>query len=360
MVNSDDLFVNEDISKAENRVNLALFSLMQQDWFRKWILKRLCLPGDAVVYPPTNVHSRRPDLKVVRDGSEVAMIEVELGTNPDQAEDYRQQFDSVKTIWGKRKSRSDLSLEEVAEFLEEPRCLSPQTKIHVQHLCKLIKEGLSEYSSSGERGNVSEEMLEHRLVQALCDRLGDRLKATTKRVRIGQLKADTIGKEGFSPKVNRRDRTGEVALFSISGGAHLIFPSRQKLNRCLPKHRAEVDAYMSLITTMGCDVDVRGENALPHLSLDPNLDAVLGKVDELAPLLRGPSRLARLRVPLQDRPPEGSASMAGVAWKILAFLCPNESRCATSQGTKLKPRWNLHLWGPEDRVGAAAKLIQYN
>ena len=68
---------------------------------------------------------------------------------------------------------------------------------------------------------------------------------------------------------------GEVALFSISGGAHLIFPSRKKLNRCLPNRRAEVDAYMSLITTMGCDVDVRGENARPHLPLDSNLDAVL-------------------------------------------------------------------------------------
>ena len=96
---TDGLFANEDISKPENRVYLALFSLMQQDWFRKWILKRLCLPADSVVNPPTNVHRRRPDLKVVRGGSEVAMVEVELGTNPGQAEDCRQQFDSVKTIW---------------------------------------------------------------------------------------------------------------------------------------------------------------------------------------------------------------------------------------------------------------------
>ena len=282
MANSDDLFVKEDTSKPENRVNLALFSLMQQDWFREWILQRLCPPADAVVYPPTNVHGRRPDLKVVHEGSEVAMIEVELGTNPRQAEDYRMQFDAVKTIWGQKKSKSDLSLEEIAEFLEEPRCLSPQTKINVQHLSKLIEEGLSEHSSSRERGNVSEEMWEHSLVIALRNRLGDRIEATTKRIGIGHLKADTVGREGFSLKVNRRDRTGEGALFSISGGAHLIFPSRRKLSRCLPNRRAEVDAYMSLIITMGCDVDVRGENARPHLPLDSNLDAVLSKVDEFA------------------------------------------------------------------------------
>ena len=39
---------------------------------------------------------------------------------------------------------------------------------------------------------------------------------------------------------------------------------------------------LSLITTMDCDVNVRGGNARPRLSLDPNLDAVIGKVDELA------------------------------------------------------------------------------
>ena len=62
--------------------------------------------------------------------------------------------------------------------------------------------------------------------------------------------------EGFSLKVNSRDRTGEVALFSISGGAHLIFSSRQKLNRCLPNHRDEVDVYMFLITDAEPTMDV--------------------------------------------------------------------------------------------------------
>ena len=283
MANNDDLFLKEDTCKPENRVNLALFSLMQQVWFREWVLMRLCLPADSVVYPPTNVHGRRPDFKVEHDGSEVAMIEVELGTNPRQAEDYRKQFNVVKTIWGKKKDGSDLSLEEIAEFLEEPRCLSPQTRINVRHLSKLIEEGLREHSSSRERANVSEEMWEHSLVVALRDRLGERFEATTSQVGIGYLKADTVGKEGFSLKVNRRDKTGEVALFSISGGSHIIFPSRQKLNCCLPNHRVEVDVYMSLITTMGCDVDVRGENnARPQLPLSSNLDAVLSKVDEFA------------------------------------------------------------------------------
>ena len=128
---------------------------------------------------------------------------------------------------------------------------------------------------------MSEEMWEDGLVVALRDRLGDRLKATTERVGFGYLKADTVGREGFSLKVNRRDREGVVALFSIRGGTHLIFPSRQKLERCLPNLTAEVDAYMSLITEIGCDVNVPGDNARPRLPLDANLNAVLGKVEEL-------------------------------------------------------------------------------
>ena len=282
--NTSDLFVDKDISKPENRINLAIFSLMQQDWFREWLLERLDLPTDAVVYPPTNKGSFRPDLEVSRHGSTVAWIEVELGTNAKQAQDYRKKFDKpVKTIWGKKASGGDLSLEEVAEFLSESRCPSPQTRKSVEHLSKLIEEGLSEHSPSSERGRVSDVVWEkNELVLALRERLGERLKATVQRVGIGYLKADTVGKEGFSLKANRRDRSGEVALISISGGTHLIFPSRQKLNRCLPNHRAEVDAYMCLVTTMGCDVDVDGENARPRLPLDPNLNAVLGKVDELA------------------------------------------------------------------------------
>lgn len=282
VASDDDLFVKEDTSKPENRINLALFSLMQQDWFREWILHRLCLPADAVVYPSTDKHSRRPDFKVEYDGSEVAMIEVELGTNSRQAEDYRKQFDVVKTIWGKKKDGGDLSLEEIAELLEEPRCLSLQTRFNVRHLSKLIEEGLREHSSSRERANVSKEMWEHSLVVALRDRLGERLESTTSRVRIGHLKVDAVGKEGFALKVNRRDKAGDVSLIAIGRGAHLIFPSREKLNRCLPNHRAEVDVYMSLITTMGCDVDVPGDNACPYLPLDSNLDAVLSKVDEFA------------------------------------------------------------------------------
>ncbi len=73
------------MSKPENRLNLALFGLMPQEWF----LRKLDLPLDSILHPPTNAEGARPHLKVeALDGSTEAWIEVELGTNPEQIEDY--------------------------------------------------------------------------------------------------------------------------------------------------------------------------------------------------------------------------------------------------------------------------------
>ena len=84
-----DVFVNEDVSKPENRVNLALFSLMQQTWFREWFLDKLELATDAVVYPAkTQKEHQRPDFRVATpDGTRSAWIEVELSKNQEQLEE---------------------------------------------------------------------------------------------------------------------------------------------------------------------------------------------------------------------------------------------------------------------------------
>ena len=191
-----------------------------------------------------------------------------------------------KTIWGKEDSVCDLSLETVAEFLNGATGLSPQTTINVAHLHKLIYEGLREHSSSNERADVSDEMWKHKLVTALRDRLGASLVRTTGHVGNDLLKSDTVGVEGFSLRVNRRDRTGEVALLSITRGAFVIFPSRHKLNRCLPKLRDEVEAYMCLVQSFGCDVEGSGENAAPRIPFNRDCDKLLGKADELARCLQ--------------------------------------------------------------------------
>ena len=283
------MFLREDISKPENRVNLALFSLMQQDWFREWFLEQLGLDTSAVVYPPRRIQGVRPDFKVVSDDAWLAVIEVELASNREQAADYRKRFNplevEVKTVWGRLDSGGDLSLEEILGFLEEQPYLPEQTRVNVLHLKGIIKDGLQNYHHQGDRGPVSPVMWQHPLVAALRGRLGGRLQGTSGAFPMGHFAADAVGEAGFSLRTNRRDQSGPVALVSIQDGSFLIFPNRSRLDRCLPDRPAEVEAYLSLVVSLGCNVDSGGQNATPLLSLETNLDAVLDKIDELVPCL---------------------------------------------------------------------------
>lgn len=138
-------------------------------------------------------------------------------------------------------------------------------------------------------------MRQHPLIVGLNERLGDRMEFTDSQNETpqdGRLKAVMTG-TGFSLRVSRRDdKNGPVALLSIQNGEFLIFPSRTKLNLCLPDHQSEVAAYMPFVVRFGCDVDVDGYSATPRLRLGSDLNAVLQEIDELA----------RCLVALADRP----------------------------------------------------------
>ena len=280
------IFVNEDLSKPENRVNVALFGLMTQDWFRMWFLEKLSLPSDSVVYPPPNSRGSRPDLAVsTPDVSRIlALIEVELGTNAGQIEDYRHRYcEPVKSVWGRRRDCGDLSLEEIEEFLGE--CidsLQPQVQMNVKHLRKLIRLGLDGHSSSGERTEISAEMRNHPLVAGLIDRLGDSLKFTAGRIGPGELKADTIGESGFSLRTySPQAKERSVSLLNISGGRQEVaFPTKGWLDKYLPlQHRAAVERYATLLKGKGLDID---DGKVHSRAGTLHVDAVLAMIDELA------------------------------------------------------------------------------
>ena len=285
---TNDLFVNEDFSKPENRINIALFGLMTQGWFREWFLKELNLPTAAVVYPPMNWNGARPDLKVVAyDESTLAWIEVELGTNEAQVEDYRHRYsEPIKTVWGRQSNGGDLSLEKITCFLDSQKDLSKQTQVNVGHLRKLIQEGLEGHTSSPGRSSVSEEMRRHPLVVGLTNRLGDkklRFNLGSRAPQVGYLKADTTdtpNNRGFSLRV-RGPKGNTVSLLNIAGrtGLDVVnFPTEEWLKEHLPDHSVQTEAYASLLDDM--ELDIRVGNGPKAGSLP--LDTVLGKLNELA------------------------------------------------------------------------------
>ena len=132
-------------------------------------------------------------------------------------------------------------------------------------------------------------MRQHPLIVGLSERLGDRMEFTESQNETPQdgcLKA-VMTDTGFSLRVRRRDgKYGPIAVISIRDGEFLIFPSRSKLNLCLPDHQSEVAAYMSFVVRFGCDVDVDGFSATPRLRLSSDLDAVLQEIDDLARCLQ--------------------------------------------------------------------------
>ena len=276
-----DVFVNEDVSKAENRVNLALFSLMQQTWFREWFLMKLKLPRDTVVYPAkTQENNQRPDFRAAApDGKSRAWIEIELSKNQEQLERYQKVFapDIVKSVWGAPEHGGNLSLKQIADFVDEritTGTLADQVAVNAKHLRDAINTALEEHSAAQGRAAVSGKMRGHRLVTALENWFGPQLLfdlGSSERPLTGQLKADTTtnGDNGFSLRVRRYDdKPGTVSLLNITSGTDIVyFPSKLRLSKCLPLHDGAIDNYVRFLCGKGIDISLLGEAKKESLPL---------------------------------------------------------------------------------------------
>ena len=266
----DDTHTDEDLTKTENRINVALFGLLGHDWLRNWLLSQLDLPTEAIIYPPKNYRGVRPDFKIVsRGGRIMAWVEVELSSDSAQVAKYRDLLDEpVKTIWGRKFDGGDLSLEEIASYLEE-RCISSsQITIQIRHLVRQINQALDGYSSSySPPRSVADRMWDHAFVAGLKENLGSRLLDNPNRFQIGYLKANTRKDKGFSLRVNSDvSESGELSLLNISGGRpKVVFASEVKLLKYLPGHKHQIADFVSLLQECGLDITSHPERGKPSL-----------------------------------------------------------------------------------------------
>lgn len=289
---TDDIYLNEDLSKPENRINVALFGLLGHDWLRSWLLSELGLPAEVVIYPSKNQEEVRPDFKIALNGTTLAWVEVEVGTDPGQIARYRESLsEPVIAIWSRKSDGADLSLEEIAEFMSK-RCtaspnLTSQVLIQVRHLLLQITQALEGRSPYYSRVSISDKMLNHPLVKGLRYRLGNRiLMEKEEELREGFLKADATDSErheGFSlqmhcPKAKKKS----LSLLAISGGRPKVqFPTELKLREYLPAHGPQIDAYVSLIRRCGLDLSIDSVTKRPSL----HYKYLLSYLDELAECL---------------------------------------------------------------------------
>ena len=265
---NERIFVNEDLSRPENRINIAMFGLMAQGWFRTWLLSQLGITGNAIVYPRTNSEAMRPDFTIedADTGETLGWIEVEIGRDSGQLSRYQGNFvEPVKTIWG---CSGDVSLECIASRLNgelEAGTLQPQARMSVLLLRKLIVNALTDTASDSKPVQVSTEMRGHWLVQGLVERLGDRLDFDLKPIVPGNLKANARGREGFSLRVfSRMASAHDVSVLHIHGGAAEIrFASRARLERYLSDHGEAIAAWCGVIRRMGGEIDISRMEQVP-------------------------------------------------------------------------------------------------
>ena len=287
------LFVREHVQAPENRLNLALFALLNVPAFQAWFLRRLYLTDDSLVYPPQNVAGGRPDLVAVHPGGRVlCWIEVELGP-PDLAQlnTYRSTLaEPVRCIAGTATDDDDvIQLSEIADAVRQiqPR-LAGQQRLNAQVLLDLIgllagKSGTWNYADPGDG------LKQEPLIAALVERLSDQIIFDVPPLPPGKILLSTITQKGWTLRVHSRasktDRSFSVMWNHALGRGVVRVPSQAWLSRYLPNGNAATE-YMDFLA-QAFEVDVSGlrerqSAPVPELGL-------LERADDFATVLRAMS-----------------------------------------------------------------------
>jgi hypothetical protein len=298
---TDQVFVNEDLSKLENRINVATFGLFNVDEFREWFLSRFEAPREAVIYPPATMIKGggplRPDFKITVPNSVqetvVCYVEVECDKDHIQLENYRQKYRQtrVHALWGRKEyvdnGEARLSLEEVLDFLVRSGFTRSHTQqgICARYLRKLILRALSgSIKKKYPPAPVSEEMKQNEFVAALLGDLGATVSfQPTGPFKPGQIRANTRKEDGFSLRVySPKSLDHTASLLNITSGQSFVyFQSAEKLMQLLPERKEEIITLVDLVRQMGGDMiscKFRGKTKVPQ-------EVALKRVDELGDLV---------------------------------------------------------------------------
>lgn len=291
----NDIFVSEDISKPENRLNLALFHLQMYEEFHIWFCENLGLPISAVIYPTENLSGDRPDFVVKNHNQVLGYIEVELGNeNKSQLTNYQCKYESddikIFSITGKNIHNSDLSLEKISSFLSEKlhSIENQQKALSVKYLIKLITTYSNE-NISYSRNPVSEEVLHRPFVKKLLDALQNyKPHESQNKIESGKYYCDTNGPEGFSFRVfTPTAKKKSTSLLSITKGRdHITFLSEEWYRKYL-KHKSESDVtnWINFITeTLSLPINhikLKGRLNAPITTVEKNFEELVSVITKL-------------------------------------------------------------------------------
>ena len=286
-----ELFVREHVTAPENRLNLALFALLNVDTFRSWFLRRLDLPPESVVYPPQNVAGGRPDFVAVQpDGRVLCWIEVELGPPDDpQLDKYRSTLgDRVICIAGTGGGSLAPDCLELSEIAGQVREIRPRLNGQQQRSAQVVFDLIGLLAGKAQTWNYKDpddRLKQEPLIAALVERLPDRFISGTPPLPRGKILLSTTTQKGWTLRVyshaSKTDRSFSVMWNPAVGRGVVRVPSQAWLNRYLPKGSAAAEYGAWLREAFEVDVSgLRERQNAPVSEL-----ALLERADDLAAVL---------------------------------------------------------------------------
>lgn len=227
------LFANENLARAENRINVAIFGAQAIPAFWLEFASLIQIPIDAwmerIVLDQTSL---RPDFLVKQDDRDFCWIEVELGSrNEAQLAAYRAKLvpSDVRSIVGKTSNEhGDPSLEEVSAIAKmAPKCkaLPPQAAAVLRALAHLIDTTTLGGSSKASKADIPAPILT-RYGALLGPLLALREKGFVENLPVNPLSLSLRLKKG--PSVQCAD---SFALLTMTEPANFLVPSPDEMDR---------------------------------------------------------------------------------------------------------------------------------
>ena len=259
----EKIFENEDITKPENRLNIALFHLLMIDEVKSFITEQLQLDPACVIYPPTNLKSTgiRIDFAIEVNGEIIDYIESELYSDEEQVEKYRKiTGKKIYTIYGKKEYQGAyLGLDELYW-----QCLLPFVKtldradqrywsmlVPLKIIQQLVIKGGRKKGSK--RQKISKLIENHPIVKSIREKIpNENIIEWPNNLKKGCIKLDAIAEDSLSVRVypQKKTKNGLRVITKSSKGDDIEFPSYGTLLEYM-KNEKFANEYAEILMATG-------------------------------------------------------------------------------------------------------------
>ena len=281
MPDDSDIFINEDLTKPENRLNMVIFGLLLNNYFRHRFLQALGIHQDAVIYKPADLKGDRPDFAIEDlEGNLVGYIEVEWDQDQEQLERYKRKAQPLKvySIGGSETAGHSITLRQLLSmaweaYEDDP---VPQLELMVRHLQLQVRGAPPSHQPAAP---VQDQLLTP---------LGQALEAAgvinwgAAPVTPGNLYMNTRSAGGLSVRgcsARRRDKT--VSIFHRSSNSSTVkFTKLDHLTDYMPEQEEKLHRWARFLeASFGADITLRNTSGYCDVAAD-RVEAVLPRLIE--------------------------------------------------------------------------------